>query len=149
MPGKPGSGGPVPKRSDQRHGHRSKNEKESVTKAEAGSQVKVPPASKDWHPIARDWYRSLKNSGQARYYEASDWQTARFVAEAMSRNLKAEKFSAQLFSGVMSAMTELLTTEGARRRAKLELQRGKEDGAEEANDVSWIDDARARLRAAD
>jgi hypothetical protein len=44
----------------------------------------------------------------------------------MSRNLGDGKFSAMLFQSVMSAMSELLTTEGARRRARLELERGVE-----------------------
>lgn len=85
--------------------------------------VVVPPADPLWHPIARDWYESLSESGQASFYQASDWATARYIAEAMHRNLKNERFSAQLFAAVMSGMTELLTTEGARRRARLEIER--------------------------
>ncbi len=56
------------------------------------------------------------------------------MAEAMSRNLGQSKFSAQLFQSVMSAMTDLLTTEGARRRARVELEReaGGEDSAKAA-----------------
>jgi hypothetical protein len=49
--------------------------------------------------------------------------TARYIAEAMSRNLAAARFSGQLFAAVMAGMTELLTTEGARRRARVELER--------------------------
>lgn len=144
MSGVPGAGGPVPKRTDQR---RRRNQTETpVTKAPAGGEVKIPSASREWHPIARDWFRSLRHSGQSQFYTASDWQTARYVAEMMSRSLYDGKVNAQLFSGVMSAMTELLTTEGARRRAKLELEPSSEN--EEASDVSWIDDARARLRGA-
>ncbi|WP_260476410.1 hypothetical protein [Streptomyces sp. WAC 06783] len=50
----------------------------------------------------------------------------------MSRSLAQGNFSAQLFQAVMSAMTDLLTTEGARRRARVELERGDagEDPAE-------------------
>ena len=76
-----------------------------------------------WHPTARDWFLSLKDSGQSEWYEPSDLATARYVAEAMSRNLESSRFSAQLFAAVMSGMTELLTTEGARRRARIELER--------------------------
>jgi hypothetical protein len=84
-----------------------------------------PVADPDWHPIARDWYGSLEVSGQAQFYQPSDVATARYVAEAMSRNLASSRISGQLFGAVMSAMTELLTTEGARRRARVELERAE------------------------
>ncbi|AIA05413.1 hypothetical protein DC74_4941 [Streptomyces noursei] len=125
--------GPVPKRSDQRRGHH-KPEGPALVKAEAGKAPTIPRASGDWHPIAKRWFQSLKDSGQAQFYEQSDWLTAVYVAEAMSRNLGQAKFSAQLFQSVMSAMTDLLTTEGARRRARVELERepAGEDAAEAA-----------------
>jgi len=37
-----------------------------------------------------------------------------------------DKMPAQLFAAIMQGMSELLTTEGARRRAKLELERTPE-----------------------
>ena len=118
--------GPVPKRSDQRR-RRNKPDGPDIVKAPGGTLPAQPPADEAWHSIAREWYLSLAESGQAQFYEASDWQTARYVAEAMSRNLNGgARFSAQLFQAVMSAMTDLLTTEGARRRARVELERGPE-----------------------
>lgn len=114
--------GPVPKRSDQRR-RRNVSDGPTLTKGASGGAPAVPEADPEWHRIAADWFESLKDSGQSHYYEASDWATAVYVAEAMSRNLKSGKFSAQLFQAVQSAMTELLTTEGARRRARVELER--------------------------
>ena len=115
--------GPVPKRSDQRR----RNNKPATPIKKAPSVLPVAPtapeADPNWHPIALRWYESLSLSGQAQFYEPSDWATAVYVAEVMSRNLGAAKFSAVLFGSVMSAMTDLLTTDGARRRARLELQR--------------------------
>ncbi|MDH2424746.1 hypothetical protein [Sphaerisporangium sp. TRM90804] len=102
-----------------------------------------PEPDELWHPIAQDWYVSLAVSGQAKFYQPSDWQVARYVAEAMTRNLNASRFSAQMFAAVMGAMTELLTTEGARRRARLELERRRPDD-EEAG-VTVLDDYRAAL----
>lgn len=129
--------GPVPKRSDQRR-RRNKPEGAEIIQAPAGDEPDWLEPAESWHPIAREWYCSLAASGQSRFYEASDIATAYYVAEAMSRNLQATRerdkttgewvtvgrFSAQLFASVMSAMTDLLTTEGARRRARVELQRG-------------------------
>lgn len=117
--------GPVPKRSDQRR-RRNKPDGAPLAKGAAGKRPARPEPDDGWHPIAVAWFLSLGESGQAQFYEASDWQTARYVAEAMSRNLAANgRFSGQLFQAVMSAMTELLTTEGARRRARIELERGE------------------------
>jgi hypothetical protein len=86
----------------------------------------VPAADPLWHPIAVGWFEALARSGQSSFYQDSDWAVAVYVAEAMSRNLGDGKFSAMLFQSVMSAMTDLLTTEGSRRRARLELERGVE-----------------------
>lgn len=147
MPGKPGSGGRVPKRSEDKAGHRTKAELAQITKASGAERVEVPAARRGWHPIAKDWYESLAKSGQSQFYEPSDWWTAQYVAEAMSRSLKgagAGKISGQLFQAVMGAATELMTTEGARRRLRLELQRpkggdGESDGGGE---VTLLDDYR-------
>lgn len=112
---------------------------------DANATVEAPEVDPSWHPIAQDWYRSLAQSGESRFYEPSDWATARYVAEAMSRNLNSGKFSGQLFQAVMSAMTELLTTEGARRRARIELERNQ--GPQEDPKVTAINDYRKRLGA--
>ena len=137
--------GPVPKRSTERR-RRNKPEGAEVTTVPAAKQsVQCPPADESWHQIARDWYDSLAESGQAVFYEPSDWATARYVAEAMSRGLSSSRFSAQLFAAVSSAMTELLTTEGARRRARLEIERGRPGEKEKPAGVTALDDYRSAL----
>jgi hypothetical protein len=61
----------------------------------------------------------------------------------MTRNLNDGRFSAQLFTGIWSAMNDLLTTEGDRRRVRMELQR---PGSGEGNEgVTVLDDYRAAL----
>lgn len=140
-----GARGPVGKRSSERMGHRSKAEKKSVTKAVGAKDVEAPETKDDWHPIARRWFDSLKESGQSHFYEPSDWAAAELVAEAMTRNLGAgQRFSAQLFAAVWSAMNDLLTTEGDRRRVKLELERVRGDEKPPAS-VTVLDDYRAAL----
>ncbi|UQI46730.1 hypothetical protein M1P56_21435 [Streptomyces sp. HU2014] len=123
----------MPKRSGQRR-RRNVGDGPPLVKAGAGAAPVVPLPSEEWHPIAADWFQALQESGQSQFYEQSDWATAVYVAEAMSRSLISGKFSAQLFQSVMSAMTDLLTTEGARRRARVELERaaGREDPVEAA-----------------
>lgn len=138
-----GTRGPIGKRSEELMGHRSKDQKDSVTKAPGASVVEVPPADPSWHPIAASWYKALSESGQSRFYEPSDWAAAHYVAEVMTRNLESEKFSAVLFSSVWSAMNDLLTTEGDRRRVRMELQRPQQSG--DSVGVTVLDDYRNTL----
>ncbi|MEU3350249.1 hypothetical protein [Streptomyces sp. NPDC037389] len=140
-----GARGPVPKRSTERR-RRNKDGGEPVRAALAPGTAEWPEPDAGWHAIARDWYCSLAASGQAQFYEPSDVATARYVAEAMSRNLAAGRFSAQLFAAVSSAMTELLTTEGARRRVRIELER-EPAGQEAPAGVTAIAHYRAALGA--
>ena len=111
---------PVPKRSDQR---RRRNVEGRPDKVAAQGGVEVPEPEGAWHPVARDWFLSLAESGQSQFFEPSDWQHARYIAEAMTTNLNAGKFSAQLFASVESAMNNLGSTEGARRRLRIEVER--------------------------
>jgi hypothetical protein len=137
-----GSRGPIPKRSDQKAGHRTKSELDT-DKVDATDEVLVPDVDPTWHPIAHDWYCSLARSAQSQFYEQSDWEHARYVAQAMSQNLLAAHFSANLFAAVTSAMGELGSTEGARRRMKIEIQRAIEEPAGEVTPIE-----RYRRRAA-
>lgn len=119
-----GERGPLPKRSDQRMGHRAKSEAASITHGPSGVViVDAPEADEMWHPMARDWFTSLATSGQATYYQPSDWQVARVWAEVLSRQLMADKMSAVMIQAWAASASELLTTEGSRRRGRLELER--------------------------
>lgn len=125
-----GARGPVPKRSTERR-RRNKEAAPEVVTVDA-SPTAAPPPDPRWHAIAGDWYASLVDSGQAQFFEPSDWQAARYVAEVMSRNLRQKKFSSVLFAAVWSAMSDLLTTEAARRRVRMEIERNKPDDQEPA-----------------
>lgn len=156
MSGVPGSGGPVPKRSDQR---RRRNKTEPVTKAQ-GNGSKPPPADSKWHPVAKRWFQSLKQSGQSRFYEESDWALAFLLAESISRELKPQLVGTTAdgepifwnqppkgasLAAWLKAMSSLLVTEGDRRRIRMELETPPAvDPAEEAA-VADLDDYRKRL----
>lgn len=138
-----GSRGPVPKRSTQRR--RTNKESEPEVAPVVAPPVAVPPAEEHWHPSATSWYEALAESGQAQFFEPSDWAAARIVAGQLSEFLRAEKRSAMMFSHLWSAMTDLLTTEGARRRLKIEIDRGAGDeGDDEAATVAKLDEYRRR-----
>ena len=134
---------PAPKRSSER---RRRNKESRPDKVAMPGGVKPPAASAKWHPIAKGWFNSLKESGQAQYFEPSDWQAARYVAEVMTKHLSRPQPSAQLFSGIWSAMTDLLTTEASRRRVRMEVDREPAaDGP--AAGVTALDDYRRVLGA--
>lgn len=124
--------GPPPKRSDQRRRRNKPDGSQpnlTVVKDDAPRPVvKAPRVSPSWHPLMKDWFRSLKQSGQARFYEPSDWQTARLLAEVMSQELNnGEGVKASMLAEFNRAAASLMTTEGERRRLRVELQAA--DGA--------------------
>ncbi len=120
--------GPVPKRTDER---RRRNKDPGQSKAQAAGAVRPPATPRGRHPVARRWYASLKDSGQSQFYEPSDWAAAEYVAEVMTKNLTEAGFSAAGFAAVWSAMDSLLTTEASRRRVRLEIERQREEPADD------------------
>ena len=127
---------PIPKRSEVR---RRNNKVPGLERAEGAPAVPVPNVDPSWHPMAKDWFRSLKRSGQSRFYEPSDWQYARFVAQMMSSCLESP--NAAIFRAVVDATAPLMATEGQRRRMRLELIRpeaAKDRVSEAEDDVASI-----------
>ncbi|MEU8621410.1 hypothetical protein [Streptomyces sp. NPDC048623] len=84
--------------------------------------VKIPNADRDWHPIARRLWDSLKSSGQADFYQNSDWAFAYSLCEDLSHYKKSGKRSGQMLQTIYSAFERLLVAEGDRRRVRIELQ---------------------------
>jgi hypothetical protein len=122
-----GARGPVPKRSDQRV-RRNKLET-PVEKVETIGVVAVPELGfDDPHFLTVDLYRSLSESAQARFYEPSDYQIARSVLHFLDQQFKASRPSGQMVQSLFSQLTDLLLTEGARRRVRLEVERAQAGG---------------------
>lgn len=130
-----GTRGPVPKRSAQRRRRNQDSAPDVIQVAPGDEPVKAPPLGFVTHPIAMEWYESLAESGQARYFEPSDWQAARVVAYEIGRMLNRREASGQLLSSVWSAMGDLLSTEAARRRVRMEIDRGLAAEDEDADVV--------------
>jgi len=140
-----GTRGPIPKRAAQRR-RRNIVPTETVIVPKS-TKLFGPPisASPDMHPLAANWYGGLRRSGQAEFYEASDWATAAIWAELISHALNSGKPSAVLIAAWSSEATNLLTTEGARRRVRLELERAKGPDAERQRASATVLDLRRRL----
>lgn len=158
-----GARGPIGKRSNQRHGHRSKAEQDDITTAEGAAKVEVPEADPSWHPVAVRWFESLADSGQSAFYEPSDWALAFVLAESISRELqpqpvvvgKGDDARVEMFAmppkgaslaAWLKGMTALMVSEGDRRRMRIELSRPAAPEGEEAENVSELDEWRQRLR---
>jgi hypothetical protein len=143
----PATRGPIPKRTELRRRTNAPKTGEETTKVAAGADPEPMEPDEDWHPVAINWYLGLADSGQHVFYEQSDWDTAYIVAENISRLLKPvfvgmeQRYNASTdnlevkarfvsqpmkgadLSALLKAMGDLLVTEGARRRMRLELQR--------------------------
>ena len=141
-----GTRGPAPARSDQK---RRRNKPETpVEQVEQDGAVEVPAADESWHPKASAWYAALEQSGQARYYEPSDWQTAQIAAETLHRFLTDEKPNAQLLAQFNAMQAALMVTEGARRRVGVEVVRRQGDASSQkpaGDNVTRMDERRKRL----
>ncbi len=122
-----GARGPIPKRSDQRV--RRNKPAVPVEKVETIGVVAVPELGfDDPHFLTVDLYRSLSESAQARFYEPSDYQIARSVLHFLDQQFKTSRPSGQMVQSLFSQLTDLLLTEGARRRVRLEVERAQAGG---------------------
>lgn len=137
MSGVPGRGGPPPKREGQR---RRRNVGPSVDHATSDGELRGPELLGEHSEVGLRWYQALRTSGQAQFYEPSDWAAAELTVLAIDAFVA--KKSAVMFQAIQSAWVQLLVTEGDRRRARLELEQAAPEG--ESGDVSWIDHARRR-----
>jgi hypothetical protein len=137
-----GERGPVPKRSSQRLGHRSKAEKAAVTKAASDGAVRGPELVGEHTETAVRFWEALRRSGQNRWYEASDWAAAELVVLAIDSFV--HRPSAVMLASINSAMSNLLVTDGDRRRVRLELERASEGGDAGGDVVSELAEYRER-----
>lgn len=89
-------------------------------------EVRVPGAPSEWHPRAKGWYRSLKTSGQADYFQNSDWQQALICGDLITfiwNGKFKERGTAMLLNELGTMLGQLGTSEGARRQVmRVELE---------------------------
>lgn len=142
--------GPVPKRSSERR--RRNKEGGEITKLKVSNPTYDQPKPDNlWHKLAKNWYLSLAESGQAHYYSPSDWQHAYLVADILSRELdaadeKGKALRAVMLQTIFTEMGNLLTTEGQRRRLRLELERAdREDKKAKGEVVSLMEQYKGEL----
>jgi hypothetical protein len=119
-------------------------------------EVTIPEPDPEWHPIARMIWDGLTTSGQADFFQNSDWAFAYSVCEDLSLYKKPQrnretgedyfKRSGQMLQTIYSALERLLVSEGDRRRVRIELSAPEPTGP--TRGVTAIEDYRKRLEAA-
>lgn len=121
--------GPAPKREAERT-HRG-DPKSGVARHGELRPVKIPPVDQSWHKRAKELYKSLKTSGQADYYQDSDWAYARILCDYLTRWYDYPK--AMDGANIEAMMSKLGMTEGSRRqilRVELDLPEEEKPDAE-------------------
>lgn len=125
-----GERGPIPKRSDERI--RRNKDDVPLEKVTAVGVVQTPELNIDNpHPMVTDFYDSLKESAQSKFYEPSDWQLARIGCLLLDEAFKVTTkggISAMKIANIMSIFSDLLVSEGDRRRVRMEVERQEAAG---------------------
>lgn len=144
MPGKPGRGGPPPKRESQRR--RANKPAVPVTSASSTGEVRGPELGGGEHSdLGRRWWEALRRSGQAQFYESSDWAHAELVVNAIDTFV--ERPSAMMLASINSMSATLLVTEGDRRRLHMELEKAPAAESEQDAAIAHLAEYRKRSKA--
>lgn len=131
-----GARGPTPKRSDQRRRTNSP-EATAVSRDSAGSLV-WPEADPAWFSAVRRWYEAQARSGQASLLEQSDVETLWLWAAILDDAWQRGELKGSLLSSWSSACRDLLVTEGARRRAQVEIEQNEDVEQDAGPEVTSI-----------
>lgn len=141
--------GPPPKRSSERRRRNApKIPLDKVTELPEGSlpaKIKEPipdsymEPNPDWDPIVIRLFESFARSGQAIFWEPSDWAVAHFACESMSRDLGPQFVGISETTGevmreriplkgtslaaYLKVFSQLMVTESERRRFSMEIER--------------------------
>ncbi|WP_144721222.1 hypothetical protein [Cellulosimicrobium sp. TH-20] len=83
--------------------------------------VTIPREKTDWTPDAKRWFKSLKTSGQADFYQDSDWALAVFLCDEITYYRSSNRRSPEMLKTILSGMEKLLTSEADRLKARVEL----------------------------
>lgn len=141
-----GQRGPVPNRSEDlsRDRDADRGDRAPITKGKSRPAT-IPEPDKSWHPIALMLWNAALESGQADFYESSDYAWLWNICEELDQYKRSTKRSSMMFAALNQAFEALLITEGARRRVRIELQDETDD--EDDAVVTQMDDYRSGLRA--
>jgi hypothetical protein len=131
-----GTRGPIPKRSDLRMGHPHEAQNPAdVTRVQLSGVVEPPELGfEPDHEIVTEIWEAVKLSGQAIFYEPSDWVMFKFWLQRVDETLEMQgkRGYATMLDVVASQLSQFNLTEGDRRRVKMEIDRSGQSEALEA-----------------
>jgi hypothetical protein len=115
--------GPVPNRPEDLSRERDQNRGDRVPLAQGTlrpvNDVWAP--AEHWSDMVQELYLSAAESGQSDFYQKSDWMLWFSLCDDLDYYKKMGKRSGQMLQTIYAAMTDLLVTEGARRKARVIL----------------------------
>lgn len=133
----------IPKRSDEKMGHRTKAELGTIDRIEVGGPVRVPEPGEHWCDIARYAWEAYVSSPLNIYFTETDLTFGWVTCEAIHNAVRDG--SAMKVAAAESMMRNALFNEAERRRVRIEIARAEPepDAVAEKN----VADFRARRRA--
>jgi len=129
------------KRTDERLGHRSK-EQMTVDKIEVGGPVRVPEPDQDWHPIALYAWEAFVSSPLSMYYTETDLAFGWMTCDAIDAAYLSK--AAMKITAAESMMRNALFTEQSRRQVKIEITRTEPE--QDPTVAKNVSDFRSRRR---
>ena len=127
-----GDRGPVPFRSEELSRERDANRGDRPElKKGTLRPVQIPKPDETWHTTAKRLYIALSESGQADFFQNSDWAFAWSLCEDISvmkrLQMQTGKPHAEALKALYGAMGNLMFTEADRRRLRIELMDEADD----------------------
>lgn len=141
-----GPRGVAPKRDSQRR-RRNKPASYGAADPTTGRSAAARPGLGivDPEPMIQDLWDALQTSAESRFYSEADWQRVRMELAYGNGLLGGEKIAAQAWKTFQDALTELLVSPAAKRRAGIELKPPKDE--HEAQADAKILDIASKLQA--
>lgn len=126
--------GPVPNRPEDQSRARDANrgDRLPISKGILRPVNDVWAPDENWIPMVQELYLSAAESGQSDFYQKSDWMLWYSLCEDLNYYKKMGKRSGQMLQTIYAAMTELLVSEGARRKARVILSEPEPEGEDAA-----------------
>jgi len=105
----------------------------TVTKGEARDVVVSDP-NPEWCEVAVGLWEAAHTSGQADFYQDTDWWTLFFACDQITYLYQQERRSPEYLKGILTMLTNLMFTEADRRKARIELS----ESVDEAEDAAVL-----------
>ncbi|NAZ80575.1 hypothetical protein GTR02_01915 [Kineococcus sp. R8] len=94
-----------------------------MERADGAAVVEQPAADPTWCRQAVALWEAMGSSGQAQYFEPSDWAEVAVAMWFLTSKVAAGRIAGQDLQALHSILSDHLVSEGARRRLRVELRR--------------------------